>query len=200
MSNRSSNALLAVVLGLAGCGSAPPKPETNGASAPVPIAVKERVARDYAEALEALRAGHHADAEQMFTKLTRDEPALSGPWANLGVIYRERGDTKAAEDAFKHAVELNPRNGTALNELGVIARERGDLLTAEASYQQCIKVQPEYAGCYLNLGILYELYLGRYADALDAYRTYQTLAAMPDERVQGWVDDLARRLVAGRES
>ena len=147
-----------------------------------------------------MRAQHYSDAEPMLLELTKDEPAASGPWANLGVIYRIRGDVDGAEKAFKKAVELNPRNGTALNELGVIARERGDFLTAEANYQQCVKAQPDNAGCYLNLGILYELYLGRFGDALDAYRTFQTLSVAPDERVQGWVSDLERRLVAGRDS
>ena len=188
-----------VLLVLGGCSSAPQKgAATDG---PVqPLVVKERSTRDYASALEAMRAQRYSDAEPMLLELTKDEPAASGPWANLGVIYRIRGDVDGAEKAFKRAVELNPGNGAALNELGVLARERGDFLTAEASYQQCIKAQPDYAGCYLNLGILYELYLGRFGDALDAYRTFQTLSAAPDERVQGWVSDLERRLVAGRNT
>ena len=48
-------------------------------------------------------------------------------------------------------------------------------------------------------GILYELYLGRFDDALKAYQTYQTLTDTPDLRVAGWVSDLQRRL-AGNES
>jgi Flp pilus assembly protein TadD len=191
---------IAVVLLVVGaCSSAPPKQgAAEGASQP--LVVKERSAREYGEALEAMRAQRYSDAEPILIELTKDEPQASGPWANLGVIYRVRGDVDGAEKAFKRAVELNPRNGTALNELGVIARERGDFLTAEANYQQCVKAQPGNAGCYLNLGILYELYLGRFGDALDAYRTFQTLSTAPDERVQGWVSDLERRLVAGRDT
>ena len=52
---------------------------------------------------------------------------------------------------------------------------------------------------YLNLGILYELYLGRLDDALQAYQKYQALSESADQRVAGWVSDLERRL-AGNES
>jgi Flp pilus assembly protein TadD len=195
MSKRSNKAWFLLALTVAGCGSAPSKPEKQAGVAP--LVVKERSTREYAAALEKMRAHQYGEAEPMLVKLTQEEPTASGPWANLGVIYRERGDTEAAEKAFKRAVEINPKNGAALNELGVIARARGDFLTAEASYQQCVKAQPDNAACYLNLGILYELYLGRFGDALDAYRTFQSLSVAPDERVQGWVSDLERRLVAG---
>ena len=50
---------------------------------------------------------------------------------------------------------------------------------------------------YLNLGILYEVYLGKLPQALEAYREYQELQASvgaEDARVKGWVIDLERRL------
>jgi hypothetical protein len=55
---------------------------------------------------------------------------------------------------------------------------------------------PDFREAYLNLGILYELYLGKLPEALAAYRTYQSLLEAPDHRVDGWVMDLERRLTS----
>ena len=81
----------------------------------------------------------------------------------------------------------------------MLSRRAGDFLTAEANYLACTQRVPNFREAYLNLGILYELYLGRLDDALKAYQTYQTLSENPDMRVAGWVSDLERR-IAGNES
>ncbi|MGD8818404.1 MAG: tetratricopeptide repeat protein, partial [Acidobacteriota bacterium] len=65
---------------------------------------------------------------------------------------------------------------------------------AESLYQTCIELQPDFKDAYLNLGILYELYLGKLPEALQYYRAYQSMLDEPDRRVQGWVMDLERRL------
>jgi lipoprotein NlpI len=72
-------------------------------------------------------------------------------------------------------------------------RRQGDFASAERQYLACLAAQPDYRPAYLNLGILYELYLGRPGDALDAYRRYQMLAAEPDPRVTGWMQQIERR-------
>jgi hypothetical protein len=57
-------------------------------------------------------------------------------------------------------------------------------------------VRADYAPAYLNLAILYELYMGRFADALLAYQDYQLALPQPDSRVSGWMMDLERRISA----
>ena len=57
-----------------------------------------------------------------------------------------------------------------------------------------MKQVPGFKDAYLNLGILYELYLGRLPEALAAYRQYQSLSSEPNRKVVGWVVDLERRL------
>jgi tetratricopeptide (TPR) repeat protein len=83
---------------------------------------------------------------------------------------------------------------SARNELGVLLRRRGEFAAAEAHYLACLEHQPDFQPAHLNLGILYELYLGRLEEALAAYRRYQALAAQPDRKVGVWVVDLERRL------
>ncbi|MCH8140834.1 MAG: hypothetical protein IH908_04485, partial [Proteobacteria bacterium] len=80
------------------------------------------------------------------------------------------------------------------NQVGVLSRQFGDFRGAEELYQACLKQMPEFKDAYLNLGILYELYLGKLPEALAAYRQYQLLSQQPDRKVLGWVMDLERRL------
>ena len=52
---------------------------------------------------------------------------------------------------------------------------------------------PNDAMTHYNLGILYDIYLGKTELALQHYRKYQQVLAEPDKRVGGWIKDLERR-------
>lgn len=147
-------------------------------------------------ALELLRDGKPEAAQVLFEELTVDQPELAGPWVNLGNIHLARGDQEQASAAFNQALAANPDNCDALNQLGVMARRAGRFEDAEKHYQRCLQAQPGYANALLNLGILYELYMGRFGEALAAYNDYQLMLAEPDTRVTGWVMDLERRAAA----
>ena len=146
------------------------------------------------QAVAALRAGRLQEAEVLLLQITADQPELAGPWVNLGQIYVLLEQFEDARMAFANAVDANPRSCAAHNRLGVLSRQFGDFRGAEEHYRACLENVPGYKDAYLNLGILYELYLGKLPQALEAYRRYQLLAAEPDRRVQGWVMDLERRL------
>ncbi|MEO0578005.1 MAG: hypothetical protein AAFZ58_04890, partial [Pseudomonadota bacterium] len=60
-------------------------------------------------------------------------------------------------------------------------------------YLKAVTVSPEYPLAHLNLGILNELYLGRLAEALESYQTYQALTPDEDPNVARWITDLTRR-------
>ena len=158
------------------------------------VDVNRRSANLFEAAVVAMQEQRFADAEVLLLELTAREPELSGPWANLGTVYLALEDPEAAQVAFRRAVEINPDNCAAYNEMGVMSRQSGDFLSAEANYLACVERVPDFREAYLNLGILYELYLGKLPEALAAYRTYQSLLEAPDRRVEGWVMDLERRL------
>ena len=184
---------LVAMLVIVGCQS----PGANGPPAGERAAladVNRRSANLFEVALSAMQEQRFADAEVLLLELTAREPELSGPWANLGTVYLALEDPAAAQVAFRRAVDINPDNCAAYNEMGVMSRQSGDFLTAEANYLACVERVPDFREAYLNLGILYELYLGKLPEALAAYRTYQSLLEAPDRRVDGWVMDLERRL------
>jgi tetratricopeptide (TPR) repeat protein len=195
MSNRFVSLAAALIL-VAGCQSAPPANPPDGST---DAEVDKKSLALFNESLDAIHAEHYTDAEKLLKELTQRDPKLSGPWVNLGSVYAALGDDKAAEAAYKQAIEVNPDSCPAYVELGIMARRAGDFLTAEADYLACTQRVPDFREAYLNLGILYELYLGKLNDALKAYQTYQALSKDEDRRVAGWVADLERRL-AGNAS
>ena len=202
-------AVLLLVLLVAACAGTPSPPQGTGPDAGVaaadgtaaallpalpPPPVKKGNESVFAEAVAALREGRLTHAEILLLELTSDQPELAGPWINLGQVYVAMDNPEEARRAFQQAIRANPRSCTAYNELGVLSRQNGDFSGAETHYRTCIEVAPQFKDAYLNLGILYELYLGRLPEALDLYQRYLALLGEPDRRVQGWVMDLQRRL------
>ena len=156
--------------------------------------VRSSNARLFDQAVVAITAEEYPKAEVLLLEITNDQPELAGPWINLGQVYDALDQPEDARRAFEQAIRANPGNCTAYNELGVLSRQAGDFAGAESYYRACLVARPDFKDAYLNLGILYELYLGKLEEALGAYKTYQSLAMEPNRKVQGWVMDLERRL------
>lgn len=156
--------------------------------------VKPRNAERFELALAALDRDDLQAAEKLFLQIADDQPELPGPWTNLAQIERQRGDIEAAGSVLRKAVDANPDNCQALTALGLMSREVGDFASAEGYYLDCLQRDGDFADAHYNLGILYEIYLGRLPEALASYRTYQQLTEKPDRRVAGWVMDLERRI------
>jgi len=78
------------------------------------------------------------------------------------------------------------------NDRGITLRETGDFKKSEEDYKQSIALKPDFSDAYLNLGILYELYLGKYVDALKNYKEYVKLGGERKE-VLSWIDMLEKR-------
>ena len=168
--------------------SAAPAPSVQPQLKPVSPAVQ----RAFDDARKALAAGRITEAERGFTALTKSNPELAGPHANLGLIHRQAGRTAEAVAALEKAVQLNPQRADLHNQLGIAYRFAGDFTKAKASYEQAIALDPAYASAVLNLGILYDLYLWDGARALELYDRYLQLAG-GDEQVKPWTSDLRNR-------
>jgi tetratricopeptide (TPR) repeat protein len=164
------------------------------APAAPPPEVQPAIAEAFEQAVTLIRGGRYRDAEIVLLGITSEQPELAGPWINLGQVYVALDQPEEARRAFEAAAGANPWNCTAYNELGLLSRVNGDFETAERYYLTCLERVPADGSAHLNLGILYELYLGRLPDALEQYRSYQQLQEEPDRRVAGWVMDLERRL------
>lgn len=173
------------------------KPVTASASSKSGVAgedVMPQLARqDYQLALGALKNGKYEVAERFLQPLVERFPELSGPLANLAIIYFHTGREQLAREAFKKVTEMGP-NAAASNYLGILARRDGDFAAAEKYYRQAIVAESTYANAYLNLGILQDLYLGDLQAALASYKHYQMLTRDQDKTVEKWIVDLQRRM------
>lgn len=159
----------------------------------------EAARQQFQRGVVAMQNSNWSAAQVEFTNLSENYPELSGPWLNLGIIARQKGDLEAAKGHFSHAIEVNQSNQEAYNQLALLHRKQGEFKQAEETFLQAIKVWPGYANVQLNLGILYELYMGDMESALEHYQNYQRLQSEPDKKVAGWIIDLQRRLkVASR--
>ncbi len=186
-----------------GCGSLTGSPSTApamaaAASAPAAgataqVAVDPATQRAFEDARRALAAGQTQQAEQGFVALTRTHPEFGGPYAALGLMYRQAGKLSEASAQFEKAVQASPRQPAYLNELGLNYRMQGRFEQARATYESALVVAPDYRDAVLNLGILNDLYLGDGPRALELYERYLLLTPDGDKTVAKWVVELKSR-------
>lgn len=126
--------------------------------------------------------------------MTETYPKLSGPYVNLGIVYQKLGEPKKAEKAFKFAIETNSKNFDAYTQLGVLYRELGRFPDAETIYKNALSIWPHHLASTKNLGILYDLYMGRFEEAMSYYELSLNIAGGEDRQLKGWIADLKRRM------
>jgi tetratricopeptide (TPR) repeat protein len=116
------------------------------------------------EAIEALITGRD---------LVVDNKPLEGQfWSSLGDAYNESKNFPKSDDAYDHALAINPDDATVLNNYAYYLSERGDQLDkAERMSKRCNELQPNVA-TYLDTYAWIFYKQGRFADA----RTWQEKA------------------------
>ena len=189
LADAAKNAAVAAPAGKTGQPPNLPAAEQAPKEAPVDQAAQ----RAFDAARQALAAGRTAEAERGFVALTRSNPELAGPFANLGLIHREAGKTAMAISELEKAVQLSPQRAELHSQLGLAFRMNGDFAKARASYEKAIALDPAYAPAVLNLGILHDLYLWDGERALELYDRYMQMTAGDDEQVKRWISDLRNR-------
>jgi Flp pilus assembly protein TadD len=203
-----ASALLAACTAIDLRGPQAPADAPKNAAAAAPVKTTEQAAakpaaeqapvspaaqRAFDAARQALAAGRTAEAERGFASLTKSDPELSGPYANLGLIQRQAGKTAEAVAALEKAVQLSPQRPELHSQLGLAYRMHGDFAKARAAYEQAIALDAAYAPAVLNLGILHDLYLWEGERALELYGRYMQLTPGGDEQVKRWISDLRNR-------
>jgi tetratricopeptide (TPR) repeat protein len=171
--------------------AAGPVNSINIAETPIP----PRAAQQYSQALQLMKSGRGTDAELEFKQLSIAYPQFAGPQLNLGLMYLHDSRLPDAEAAFKAALQATPVNAIADDELGIVERKLGKFAEAEAAYLHAIEAEPNYAPAHLNLGVLYDLYLGESQKALEQFQRYLEIAG-DNKQVAGWVIELRKRVGA----
>jgi Tfp pilus assembly protein PilF len=74
----------------------------------------------------------------------------------MGEIYLAKSNRAKAEENFRLAVEINPREAAALNALGVMAFERGDVGAAERQIEAALAAKASVRLAHYNLALIAE--------------------------------------------
>lgn len=207
-----------LVLVLVGCASAPGKKNKNadgeaasdvvtagtsilpaGPATPNPYlqnkpSVSRQAQQNFTDATRAMRNKQWSLAESLLQKVIAENSKLSGAYLNLGLVYRAQKEDKRAEQAFNDAIAANHTNLDAYNQLAILQREAGNFSGAEANYQKALSLWPFHPESHKNIAILYDLYMGKSAEALPHYEAYLQLLGGEDKQATSWIADLQRRL------
>jgi len=167
-----------------------PIPQPQAASVSVPSQARD----EFSRAKQAMIKKDWQQAESILLLMTNTYPKLAGVYTNLGIVYSEMGEPDKAINAYNFAIQTNPLNFDAYTNLGKTLRERGKFEEAEANYVAALKLWPHHQASLVNLGVLYDLYMGRLEEALQYYQLAQKLNEEEDRKLKGWIIDLQRRL------
>lgn len=156
-------------------GHAPP---SAAAPAPAQNVTDEELARLY------IVRKQYKEAQDIFRKLTTEQPKNAVYWNELGITYHNQMQLDRALKCYKKSAKLDPRYSDVLNnmgavyyEMGVVRQESKQFAKAIRFYEKAIAVRGDFATFYLNLGFAQFAYKN-YDAAIAAFR--QALHIDPD--------------------
>lgn len=124
----------------------------------------------------------YKDLETLWQDTLAKNPTSWMAWNNLGLIYMERGDFKAAQAHYDRALELKPDFDMPYFNKGTMEAQRNNLEDAVAYYRRTLALNPRYEPASLNLGIAL-FAQGKTEEALQAFQKVLAInPANPDAR------------------
>lgn len=97
--------------------------------------------RDLAAARQAAQAGRNDEAVKLYAAAIVASPDSPFLYRELGVVETRRGDTGAALEHFRRAVELEPSDAVSLGQIAVITEASGDLTEAIRLYDESLAIE-----------------------------------------------------------
>jgi tetratricopeptide (TPR) repeat protein len=197
---------------LSGCASKSPKKVKTKIPEDTPrmdVAPIERIANPYLtqkvkvpnganeafqKAVVLMQGENWAQAEKVLQPMTQTYPEMAGPWVNLGIVLWRQNKLEEAEKAFDRALQINPLHNDAYVQYAMMLREQGQFERAEKLYQKALEVWPHNLPALRNLGILYDMYMGKFEQALVQYELALRVMPEPSREMEGWIIDLKRRI------
>jgi Tfp pilus assembly protein PilF len=184
---------------LAACGSNPQDQENDQQVSLNPYLLnRQKVSSEAMDRFNAATAAienqQWQQAEQDLHWLVTNHPELSGPYLDLALIYKQTDQPEKADEFFSMAIVVNSTNLDAYNQYAIFLREQGNFQQAEATYLAALSIWADYPDTHKNIGVLYDLYMGKKEAALQHYLIYQGLTDGSDKQVAAWIVDLERQL------
>jgi choline-sulfatase len=119
--------------------------------------------------LTAIDDDRPRDAVTEFERATALDPNNASYWTNLGNARRGSGDSPGAEQAYRRAIEADPKAVDAANGIGVLMVEAHRPADATSWFERALTAAPDFVEARLNLGIALQN-AGNTVRAAEAYR------------------------------
>ena len=107
-------------------------------------------------------------AEIYFLKTIKIKPDIAGLYSVLGIIQKELGKFKSAEQSYLRAIQLDPQFDEAYYNLGILVYVQNKLVDAIEYFNATIKINDRNYLAHYNLGNVYRE-LEKYDEALWHY-------------------------------
>lgn len=159
-----------------------------------PPMVTAEAAASFSDALALMREDKLDEASVVFESISENNHLLSGPAYNRAVIAYKQDDMKLTLKWLSISLERNAYNLDAKNLKANVYKKQAKFKEAEAEYLSIISMWGAYLPAYKNLGILYDMYMGKLALALEQYRLYEALSPEEDKKVTGWIAVISRKI------
>jgi tetratricopeptide (TPR) repeat protein len=127
------------------------------------------------------------DAADYFEKARQADPKLQMIYVNLAKSHRKLGNLKAAEEAARSAIKLNPENDQAHAQLSAVLFKMKRRKEGIKEMIEAIRINPLYIRGYIVIGRIYQA-AGKVDKAIAIYRrglTFNPLAAPLREELAG---------------
>jgi tetratricopeptide (TPR) repeat protein len=91
-----------------------------------------------------------------YERVLQLDPEHAAAHINLGTLYYNRQDYRAAEDHYREALRIDGRYALAHFDLGNVLDETGRINDAVESYLTALRLAPTYADAHYNLALAFE--------------------------------------------
>lgn len=116
------------------------------------------------------KRGNFQESEKNFRQATELDSGLWQAYVFMGIILDRQRNFEGAIKEYKRAVSLKPDNADILNNLAISYYFSGEYESAVKSLTEAVKTgSPKRGTYYNNLGIAF-CKLGKYSEALDAFK------------------------------
>jgi tetratricopeptide (TPR) repeat protein len=111
----------------------------------------------------------YREAQQIFHKLTVEQPKSALYWNELGITLHNQIDLSGALKCYEKSAKLDPHYADPVNNAGTIYYERKKYSKAVRAYKKAIGLKSDFAPFYLNLGYAY-FAQKQYEDSIASFR------------------------------
>ena len=111
----------------------------------------------------------YREAQDIFRKLTLENPKNALYWNELGISFHNQSLLDPALKCYQRSAKVDAKYADAHNNMGTIYYERQKYAKAIRSYKKAISLRDDFAAFYVNLGYAY---FGekKYEESISAFR------------------------------